>query len=180
MDQVKIGKFLAELRREKSMTQELLGQKIGVTNKTISRWENGNYMPDVETLFQLSGIFQVSVNELLSGERISDGNVRKKADENLVQVWENAGFSVKERSDFWKKKWFREHTALLVTCIAPATAIFIVACMVHITWLLGLCPLGWLVLYGEVRNRMMIYAENKVFPMKEEQLSINRRRTCGR
>ncbi len=180
MDQVKIGKFLAELRREKDMTQEQLGRKIGVTNKTISRWENGNYMPDVEMLLQLSDIFQVSVNELLSGERISDGNFRKKADENLVQVWINAGFSVKERSDFWKKKWLREHIALLVICIAIAAAIFIGACSAHLFWLMGLCPLGWLALYGAVRNRMMIYVENKMFPMKEEQSPINRRRTCGR
>lgn len=50
MDQVKIGKFIAELRRENQMTQEALGEKIGVTNKTISRWENGNYMPDIEML----------------------------------------------------------------------------------------------------------------------------------
>lgn len=180
MDQAKIGKFLAELRRENNMTQELLGRKIGVTNKTISRWENGNYMPDVEMLLQLSGIFCVSVNELLCGERLDDENFRKKADENLVQVWENAGFSMKERSDFWKKKWLREHFALFVTCISIAAAVFLGACAFHITWLVGLCPLGWLVLYGAVRNRLTIYVENKVFPIKEDCLPVSRRKTCGR
>ena len=48
MDQIKIGKFIAALRKEKGLTQEKLGEKLGVTNKTVSRWENGNYMPDVE------------------------------------------------------------------------------------------------------------------------------------
>ena len=48
MDQIKIGKFIAALRKEKCLTQEQLGENLGVTNKTISRWENGNYMPDVE------------------------------------------------------------------------------------------------------------------------------------
>ena len=48
MDQIKIGKFIATLRRQSGLTQEKLGEKIGVTNKTISRWENGNYMPDIE------------------------------------------------------------------------------------------------------------------------------------
>ena len=48
MNQIKIGKFIAALRKEKGMTQEQLGEKLGVTNKTVSRWENGNYMPDVE------------------------------------------------------------------------------------------------------------------------------------
>ena len=47
MDQIKIGKFIAALRKDKGMTQEQLGEKLGVTNKTVSRWENGNYMPDV-------------------------------------------------------------------------------------------------------------------------------------
>ena len=54
MDQIKIGKFIAALRKEKCLTQEQLGEKLGVTNKTISRWENGNYMPDVEMLSLLS------------------------------------------------------------------------------------------------------------------------------
>lgn len=51
MDQIKIGKFIATLRRQSGLTQEKLGEKIGVTNKTISRWENGNYMPDIECKF---------------------------------------------------------------------------------------------------------------------------------
>lgn len=50
MDQIKVGKFIAQLRRRDGLTQEALGKKIGVTNKTVSRWENGNYMPDIEML----------------------------------------------------------------------------------------------------------------------------------
>ena len=50
MDQIKVGKFIAQLRKEKGITQEELGRRIGVTNKTVSRWENGNYMPDIEML----------------------------------------------------------------------------------------------------------------------------------
>ena len=60
MDQIKIGKFIAALRKEKGLTQEKLGEKLGVTNKTVSRWENGNYMPDVEMLSLLSEEFGVS------------------------------------------------------------------------------------------------------------------------
>ena len=63
MDQIKIGKFIAALRKEKGLTQEKLGEKLGVTNKTVSRWENGNYMPDVEMLSLLSEEFGVSINE---------------------------------------------------------------------------------------------------------------------
>ena len=50
MDQIKIGRFIAALRRQAGLTQEALGEKLGVTNKTVSRWENGNYMPDIEML----------------------------------------------------------------------------------------------------------------------------------
>ena len=84
MNQIKIGKFIAALRKEKGMTQEQLGEKLGVTNKTVSRWENGNYMPDVEMLSLLSEEFGVSINELISGERIMAEDFRKAADSNLV------------------------------------------------------------------------------------------------
>ena len=73
MDQIKMGKFIAALRKEKGLTQEKLGEKLGVTNKTVSRWENGNYMPDVEMLSLLSEEFGVSINELISGERLAAG-----------------------------------------------------------------------------------------------------------
>ncbi len=62
MDVQKIGAFLAELRKERNLTQDELGMQIGVTNKTISRWENGNYLPPVEMLQILSNKFDVSIN----------------------------------------------------------------------------------------------------------------------
>ena len=58
----KIGSFLAELRKEKNLTQDELGEQIGVTNKTISRWENGNYLPPVEMLLILSKLYDVGIN----------------------------------------------------------------------------------------------------------------------
>ena len=71
MDTQKIGAFLAELRKEKNLTQDELGEQIGVTNKTVSRWENGNYLPPVETLQILSKFYDVSINEILNGERLN-------------------------------------------------------------------------------------------------------------
>lgn len=65
----KIGKFIAQCRNEKNITQEELGEKLGVTNKTISRWENGHYLPDIEMMQLLSKEFSISINELISGER---------------------------------------------------------------------------------------------------------------
>ena len=84
MDAKKIGAFLKELRNENGMTQEQLGEKIGVSNKTISRWETGNYMPPVDCLNVLSGIYNISINEILAGERASGEAFTKIAEENIT------------------------------------------------------------------------------------------------
>ena len=83
MDTLKIGKFIAVKRKEKNMTQEDLAKVLGVTNKTVSRWENGNYMPDLSLLKPLSEALGVSLNELLCGEEDVDV---KKADENISNI----------------------------------------------------------------------------------------------
>lgn len=82
----KTGAFLKHLRKENNMTQEQLGERIGVTNKTVSRWETGNYMPPVECLELLSDIYQISINEILAGERLADEKIKEIADENIASV----------------------------------------------------------------------------------------------
>ena len=82
----KTGAFLKQLRKENNMTQEQLGERIGVTNKTVSRWETGNYMPPVECLELLSDIYQISINEILAGERLADEKIKEIADENIASV----------------------------------------------------------------------------------------------
>ncbi|MBQ9659156.1 MAG: helix-turn-helix transcriptional regulator [Clostridia bacterium] len=109
MNQIKIGKFIAQCRNENNLTQEALGEKLGVTNKTISRWENGHYLPDIEMLQLLSKEFNISINELITGERIKDIDYKEKAEENLIKALENSSFSLKEKIDFYKNKWKKEH-----------------------------------------------------------------------
>lgn len=167
MDQVKIGKFIAQLRRERHMTQEALGEKLGVTNKTISRWENGNYMPDIEMLQLLSREFNVSINELISGEQLSDEKLREEADKNLVSVWKSGSFSIKDQLDFWKKKWLKEYALLIAVCIILISAVFVIAWIKTLTWLLGASPVISVVLYAVLRNQMMIYVERHVFKSPE-------------
>ena len=82
----KTGAFLKQLRKENNMTQEQLGERIGVTNKTVSRWKTGNYMPPVECLELLSDIYQISINEILAGERLADEKIKEIADENIASV----------------------------------------------------------------------------------------------
>ena len=168
MDQMKIGKFIAALRKEKCLTQEQLGEKLGVTNKTVSRWENGNYMPDVEMLALLSKEFGVSINELISGERLLAEDFKKAADSNLVTALDNSTFTLKEKIAFFKKKWLREHIAAIVLCAAAWIGLVIWLALKlrgsDAYPLLGaigsmLAVLFYVVLY----NRMMAYVEHRAY-----------------
>ena len=96
MDVQKIGAFLAELRKERNLTQDELGVQIGVTNKTISRWENGNYLPPVEMLQILSNKFDVSRNEILNGERISNSDYKDISEQNLKSALINSDLVIKK------------------------------------------------------------------------------------
>ena len=93
MDTLKIGKFIAKKRKEKNMTQEELARILGVTNKTVSRWENGNYMPDLSLLKPLSETLGISLNALLSGE--DDVDVQK-ADENISNITNYSNLVIKK------------------------------------------------------------------------------------
>lgn len=96
MDTQKIGEFLKELRKEHHMTQEQLGEKIGVTNKTVSRWETGSYMPPVECLKLLSEMYQISINEILAGERLEQQEYKEVAEENITVALEEMEGRAKE------------------------------------------------------------------------------------
>lgn len=86
MDSKKIGAFIATNRKKKGLTQEQLGEKLGVSNKTISRWENGNYMPDLSLLEPLSKELEISLNELLTGEEIEQEKVIEYTEQNLLST----------------------------------------------------------------------------------------------
>ena len=105
----KVGTFLAELRKERNLTQDELGEKIGVTNKTVSRWENGNYLPPAEILQILSELYDVSINELLSGGRLDEKHYKENAEEYIVADL------MKKRNEAKKR--------LTVSCIVAAITI---------------------------------------------------------
>ncbi len=77
MDQIKIGKFIAEKRKQKNMTQIDFAEKLGVTNKSVSRWENGKNMPDVSLFIPICEVLGITVNELILGEEIREDETRK-------------------------------------------------------------------------------------------------------
>lgn len=101
MDQIKIGKFIAEMRKEQNLTQIDLAEKLGISNKTISKWECGNGMPDYAVMEGLCDILQINVNELLSGERLPSKDYNKKAEENMMSLIQESSVNQKrEKREF--------------------------------------------------------------------------------
>ena len=84
MNQEKIGRFIAESRNQVRLTQKELAEKIGISDKTISKWECGKSMPDISYLDTLCHSIEISMNELISGERLSETNYSVKAEENIM------------------------------------------------------------------------------------------------
>ena len=86
MDQIKIGKFIQEKRKEKGLTQSDLAEKLNITDRAISKWENGICLPDAGTMPLLCEILGVSINDLFSGEKVDMKNNEKKLEENLLEM----------------------------------------------------------------------------------------------
>ncbi len=96
MDQIKIGKFIAAARKEKSLTQKELADILCISDKTVSKWENDRGMPEVSLMIPLCIALDISANELLSGERLTSDNYMEKAEENIMSL-------VKEKEESKKK-----------------------------------------------------------------------------
>ena len=86
MNQEKIGKFILECRKSKKLTQFELAEKLGVTDRTISNWENGKNMPDLSLFKPLCEILDISINELISGEKIANEKYKEKLEENFINT----------------------------------------------------------------------------------------------
>ena len=178
MNQIKIGKFIAALRKERGMTQEQLGEKLGVTNKTVSRWENGNYMPGVEILSLLSKEFGVTINELISGERLASEEFKKSADDNLAAALDNSAFTLKEKTAFFKNKWLREHAADIVLCVAAWVGLIIWTALKlrdsgAYTFLGVIGGMLAVLFYVLLYNRMMAYVEDRAYqPLPDKKTGV--------
>ena len=86
MNQEKIGKFICYLRKENKMTQQELAEKLNVTDRAISNWENGKNMPDLSLFKPICDIFNISINELLSGEKLQENEYQEKLEENIINT----------------------------------------------------------------------------------------------
>lgn len=86
MNQVKIGRFIAECRKDNHLTQMQLAEKLNITDRAVSKWENGKSLPDASIMLDLCNILKISVNELLSGEKINMNELDRKSDELLLEL----------------------------------------------------------------------------------------------
>ncbi len=118
MDQIKIGKFIASCRKDAGLTQAVLAEKLGISDRAVSKWENGKSMPDSGIMLDLCELLKINVNELLSGEKIMVESYDKRAEENLLAM---------------RKEVEEKNRQLLKTEIwigAPATLAGLIMCVV--------------------------------------------------
>lgn len=109
MDTVKISKLIAKCRKEKNLTQRELAEKMGVSDKSVSKWENGKCLPDVSLYMELCEILGITINEFFLGEKIQDNDFKERADQNLLKALENSNFTLEEKIRYYRKKWQRDH-----------------------------------------------------------------------
>ena len=120
MNQIKIGRFIAERRKSASLTQAQLAEKLGITDKAVSKWERGVAMPDTSIMLQLCDILGISVNELLSGEKVNMENNNQKNEQLLLDM-------AKELEKKNKTIWFSMWAIMIVSMIGLLASMFIAA-----------------------------------------------------
>lgn len=86
MDQVKIGKFIAQMRKEQNLTQRGLADKLSISDKTVSKWERGRGLPEVSLMLPLCGALGITVNDLLTGQRVAEADYQTRAEENMMNL----------------------------------------------------------------------------------------------
>ena len=137
MDQLKIGKFIAECRKMEGLTQMQLAEKLNITDRAVSKWETGKAMPDSSIMLELCDILKINVNELLSGERIIMENNNQKNEQLLLDM---AKELEQKNKTVWRAMW----VIMTVCIIALFAGLFIAAYLIpegvwQLVTIIGLC-----------------------------------------
>ena len=127
MDQVKIGQFIKAFRKEKALTQREVAEKLNISEKTVSKWETGNGLPEVGLMLPLCELLEISVNELLSGERLDEKQYFEKAEQNIMSL-------IQEKAEAKKKLIIAFITAFAMLA-AGLTIILLAGLSEMQTWL---------------------------------------------
>ena len=128
MDLLKVGKFIAERRKKKNLTQLQLAERLHVTDRAISKWECGRSMPDSSIMLELCEVLEISVNELLTGEELEMKNYNEQAENNLLEI-------TKQKEEADKRLLLMEIVAGLCGTIFLLTTVILAAYVELETWL---------------------------------------------
>lgn len=139
MDQIKIGRFIAERRKKASLTQMQLAEKLGITDKAISKWERGVAMPDTSIMLKLCDILSISVNELLCGEKIDMENNNQKNEQLFLDM---AKELEKKNKTVWTSMWIIMGVSVIGLIGGLAVAAFLIPEGIwQLVTILGICVL---------------------------------------
>lgn len=143
MDQIKIGKFIQQRRKEQNLTQRQIAEKLLISDKTVSKWETGNGLPEVSLMLPLCELLSISVNELLCGELLSDADYKQRAEETIMDL-----VTEKQRS---KERILVGVIVTLLTLLAGITLILISGLLEMETYLrIVLIAIGLVVIFGGI------------------------------
>ena len=127
MDQVKTGQFIKTMRKEKNFTQREVAERLNISEKTVSKWETGNGLPEVSLMLPLCELLEISVNELLSGERLDGKRYFEKAEQNIMSL-------IEEKAEA-KKKLIIAVIVVVITLLAGLTIVLLADLLEMKTWL---------------------------------------------
>ena len=161
MDQMKIGRFIAERRKRVSLTQLQLAEKLGITDRAVSKWETGKAMPDASIMLELCGVLEISVNDLLCGEVVGMEDYSKKLKNNLLDM-----IRQKEQAD--KRLLFLE-TVVGISATVIMFALVLLATFVQMaSWLrVALLALGFALFFAGCFYALRIEQVAGYFACKE-------------
>ena len=161
MDQMKIGRFIAERRKRVSLTQLQLAEKLGITDRAVSKWETGKAMPDASIMLELCGVLEISVNDLLCGEVVGMEDYSKKLENNLLDM-----IRQKEQAD--KRLLFLE-TVVGISATVIMFALVLLATFVQMAgWLrVALLALGFALFFAGCFYALRIEQVAGYFACKE-------------
>lgn len=161
MDQMKIGRFIAERRKRVSLTQLQLAEKLGITDRAVSKWETGKAMPDASIMLELCGVLEISVNDLLCGEVVGMEDYSKKLENNLLDM-----IRQKEQAD--KRLLFLEIVVGISATVIMFALVFLATFVQMASWLrVALLALGFALFFAGCFYALRIEQVAGYFACKE-------------
>jgi transcriptional regulator with XRE-family HTH domain/DNA-directed RNA polymerase subunit RPC12/RpoP len=139
MDQEKIGKFIAACRKERGLTQAVLAEKLGITDRAVSKWERGKGLPDVSLMPELCGILKININELFTGERLAEDQYEEMAEQHLLEMHRQEELTNKKLLSLETVIGYMSSSAFLMMIFAASFAV------TRTAWRIALIAVGCLI-----------------------------------